>query len=89
MDDKGNEIVYTGCGLCFQKKTGDEIDESKIEKTFVMEKPSEQFKQLVSEMPYEQIARVLETSEGALKASYHHAYEKVKTWVKEEMDAKY
>ncbi|WP_176761858.1 BglG family transcription antiterminator LicT [Pseudobutyrivibrio sp. YE44] len=54
-DDKGNEIVYTGCGLCFQKKNGDEIDESKIEKTFVMDKPSEQFKQLVSEMPYEQI----------------------------------
>lgn len=55
VDDKGNDVIYTGCGLCFQKKTGDEIDESKIEKTFVMEKPSEQFKQLVSEMPYEQI----------------------------------
>lgn len=55
IDDKGNEIVYTGCGLCFQKKSGDEIDESKIEKTFVMEKQNEQFKQLVSEMPYEQI----------------------------------
>ncbi|MBR5649663.1 BglG family transcription antiterminator LicT [Pseudobutyrivibrio sp.] len=55
LDDKGNEIVYTGCGLCFQKKVGDDIDESKIEKTFVMEKQNEQFKQLVSEMPYEQI----------------------------------
>ena len=41
------------------------------------------------EMPYEQIAQVLETSEGALKASYHHAYEKVKAWMKEEMDVKY
>ena len=41
------------------------------------------------EMPYERISRVLETSEGALKASYHHAYEKVKQWIKEEMDAKY
>ena len=41
------------------------------------------------EMPYEQIARVLDTSEGALKASYHHAYEKVKAWVKEEIDEKY
>ena len=41
------------------------------------------------EMPYEQISRVLETSEGALKASYHHAYEKVKAWVKEEIDEKY
>jgi len=41
------------------------------------------------EMPYEKISQVLETSEGALKASYHHAYEKVKAWMKEEMDAKY
>ena len=55
VDDKGNEMVYTGCGLCFQKKNGDELDESKIEKTFVMEKSSEQFMKLVSEMPYEQI----------------------------------
>ena len=41
------------------------------------------------EMPYEKIAQVLETSEGSLKASYHHAYEKIKTWVREEIDAKY
>ena len=41
------------------------------------------------EMPYEQIARVLDTSEGALKASYHHAYEKVKAWMQKEMDANY
>ena len=41
------------------------------------------------EMPYEKIVEVLETSEGALKASYHHAYEKIKAWMKEEMDANY
>jgi RNA polymerase sigma-70 factor (ECF subfamily) len=29
------------------------------------------------EMPYEQMAEVLETSAGALKASYHHAVKKV------------
>lgn len=54
-DENGNEIIYTGCGICFQKRAGDEIDESKIEKTFVMEKSNEQFLQLVSEMPYEEI----------------------------------
>lgn len=54
-DDNGNEIIYTGCGICFQKRAGDELDESKIEKTFVMEKANEQFLKLVSEMPYEQI----------------------------------
>jgi RNA polymerase sigma-70 factor (ECF subfamily) len=41
------------------------------------------------EMPYEKISQVLETSEGALKASYHHAYEKVKAALKAEMDEKY
>ncbi|WP_028234737.1 BglG family transcription antiterminator LicT [Pseudobutyrivibrio sp. MD2005] len=54
-DENENEIIYTGCGICFQKRAGDEIDESKIEKTFVMEKSNEQFLQLVSEMPYEEI----------------------------------
>lgn len=38
------------------------------------------------EMPYSQMAEVLETSEGALKASYHHAYEKVKAYVEKDMD---
>lgn len=34
------------------------------------------------EMPYEEMARVLNTSEGALKASYHHAVKKVETFIK-------
>lgn len=33
------------------------------------------------ELPYEQISEILGTSPGALKASYHHAYGKVKEWV--------
>lgn len=41
------------------------------------------------EMPYEKISRVLETSEGSLKASYHHAYEKVKASVKEMLEERY
>ena len=35
------------------------------------------------EMPYEEMARVLNTSEGALKASYHHAVKKVETFIRE------
>ena len=31
-----------------------------------------------NEMPYEEMSKVLETSEGALKASYHHAVKKLK-----------
>ena len=33
------------------------------------------------EMPYEEMSRVLETSEGALKASYHHAVKKVEDYM--------
>ena len=36
------------------------------------------------EMPYEQISRILGSSVGALKASYHFAYEKVRKKVGEE-----
>jgi RNA polymerase sigma factor (sigma-70 family) len=33
------------------------------------------------EMPYEQMAAVLDTSVGALKASYHHAVKKVEAYI--------
>jgi RNA polymerase sigma factor (sigma-70 family) len=33
------------------------------------------------EMPYEEMSRVLETSEGALKASYHHAVKKIEHYL--------
>lgn len=33
------------------------------------------------EMPYEEMSRVLETSEGALKASYHHAAKKIEDFI--------
>ena len=34
------------------------------------------------EMPYEEMSRVLETSEGALKVSYHHAVKKIEDYIK-------
>jgi RNA polymerase sigma factor (sigma-70 family) len=33
------------------------------------------------EMPYEEMSRVLDTSEGALKASYHHAAKKIEEFI--------
>jgi len=36
------------------------------------------------EMPYEQMSEILETSVGALKASYHHARKKVEDFLKKE-----
>lgn len=35
------------------------------------------------EMPYEEMSKVLETSAGALKASYHHAVKKVEEFLKQ------
>lgn len=34
------------------------------------------------ELPYEQMSKILETSEGALKASYHHAAKKIEDFIK-------
>jgi RNA polymerase sigma-70 factor (ECF subfamily) len=33
------------------------------------------------EMPYEEMSRVLDTSEGALKASYHHAVKNIEDYI--------
>ena len=33
------------------------------------------------EMPYEEMSRILDTSEGALKASYHHAVKKIEEYI--------
>ncbi|MCI1779047.1 MAG: RNA polymerase sigma factor [Bacteroidales bacterium] len=38
------------------------------------------------EMKYEDISKTLNTSIGALKASYHHAYHKVKSYMEEHTD---
>lgn len=34
-----------------------------------------------SEMPYQEMSKVLETSEGSLKASYHHAVKKIEDYI--------
>ena len=34
------------------------------------------------EMPYEEMSQILDTSEGALKASYHHAVKKIEDYIK-------
>lgn len=33
------------------------------------------------ELPYEEMSKILETSEGALKASYHHAAKKIEDYI--------
>jgi len=38
------------------------------------------------EMKYEEISEIMGISVGALKASYHHAYNKIKTILQDEWD---
>lgn len=38
------------------------------------------------EMKYEDMAEILDTSPGALKASYHHAYQKVVEYLRKDLD---
>lgn len=56
FDNQGKEIIIMGKGIGFQKRTGDIVEEGKVEKYFTM--PNEtvsQFQKLVQEMPYEQV----------------------------------
>ena len=71
-----------------QLKADKDFDANKIEwklQLAIQELPEKQ--RLVfnlryyDEMPYEEMSRVLETSEGALKASYHHAVKKIEDFI--------
>lgn len=65
INENGEEAVVMGRGLAFQKKKGDEIDENKIEKIFVLENKSinEKLLTLVNDIP----AKYLEIAEDIIK----------------------
>lgn len=57
-EDNGRDSVIIGCGLAFRKKVGDEVDESLIEKTFILKEKDtlEKFKMILEHIPTEQIS---------------------------------
>ncbi len=57
-EDNGRDSVIIGCGLAFRKKIGDEVDESLIEKTFILKEKDtlEKFKMILEHIPTEQIS---------------------------------
>lgn len=57
FDNNGKEVLVMGCGLGFQKKIGDTVDQSKIEKIYAIENKSDSNKlmTLLSEIPLEYI----------------------------------
>lgn len=54
-DEQGREVIVKGCGVAFQKKRGQEIDESVIEKIFVPENQqnSRQMQEFLLSIPSE------------------------------------
>ena len=56
LSDLGQELILTGSGLGFQKKTGDLVEEQRIEKVYeVMEEGKERFYRLLKDTPVELI----------------------------------
>jgi len=75
-------------GLSSQLKADKNFDSNKIEwklQLAMQRLPDKQRAvfnlRYYDEMPYEEMSRVLETSEGALKASYHHAVKKIEDYI--------
>jgi len=75
-------------GLTNKLKSDTNFDANKLEWKLQMGIQSLPEKQRVvfnlryyDEMPYEEMSKVLETSEGALKASYHHAAKKIENFI--------
>ena len=56
IDDEGAELILMGRGLGFGAKSGNDIDESKVEKIFKLEdqNDAEQLKQLLLRVPLEE-----------------------------------
>lgn len=57
VGEDGKEKVVMGCGLAFKKKCGDEVDESKIEKVFVLSDPdaNNKFLEMMTYIPSEYV----------------------------------
>lgn len=75
-------------GLANRLKADKNFDSSKIEWKLQLAMQQLPEKQRIvfnlryyDEMPYMDMSRILETSEGALKASYHHAVKKIEDYI--------
>lgn len=72
-NDQHIELVVMGRGLAFQKKAGEEVEEAKVEKTFVLEKKdwSQKFQKLLNEIPvhyFEIASDIIQYAESSLNA---------------------
>lgn len=73
LDDEKREVVVMGKGVGFQKKAGDPVDVSRIEKIFQLPKEhTNQYERLVSDMPYEHIKMAEEIIQYAARTLKRH-----------------
>lgn len=82
MDKGGNEVIVLGNGVSFHKKPGDPIDESRIEKEFVLKDPDrlKKLENQISDIAYEtllaagEIVKLIESSTSSmLEAGFYFA----------------
>ena len=72
VDVNGKEQIVWGRGIAFQKKTGDTIDESMVNKVFVLKDESvkQRLRQLLDDLPAEYVeyaTQILEMAQLRLK----------------------
>ena len=70
------EVVLLGRGIAFKKKVGDEVDVSKIDKTFILDSPelSSRFITLLQEVPLnhvELVEKIVNQAQEELKIKFH------------------
>ncbi len=60
LNQRGEEVICMGKGIAFQKKSGDVVEDTLIEKEFVLKDSvtSQQFQQLFEDVPAEEIELV-------------------------------
>ncbi len=75
-------------GLANKVRASEHFDANKLEwklQVAIQQLPEQQRAvfnlRYYDEMPYQEMSKVLETSEGALKASYHHAVKKIEEYI--------
>ncbi|HEY8803717.1 MAG TPA: PRD domain-containing protein, partial [Clostridium sp.] len=75
INNDNKEIVVMGLGLAFKKKSGDELEEGKIERIFTLENKevSEKLKKLISEIP----AKYVQISEEIINYAEEHLEKKL------------
>lgn len=66
-NDAGEEVIYMGRGIAFKKKIGDVIDDTFVEKEFVLKDSftANQFQQLFADIPAEEVEAVKQVVDEA------------------------